>query len=275
MLQDLHIIHRRKPHHFEGVDAPVWATCLRSLAFNPGSEHQAPTDESYRGPEAYRFLLEIVCGLHSPILGETEVFGQFKNFADQWLAREPKWTPLVQRTLADAKAIRSAHLGGLGVQSYGSWVRKHLEAGEVVHVLGSGQLAQEILPYVSKLASKVTVHVRNRKTAKLPDAMELCHKGFDGGALIIAAPISAADVEAWMGEVPATKIFDLRETADSDPIRTQAPRYPLSQIFSEIEQTKKRLAPVIANVKQDISTCSERLATQAIIRPQGWDDLCA
>src|SRR5262245_17342584 len=34
----------------------------------------------YEGSGAYKFLLEIISGLHSPIYGETEVLGQFREF---------------------------------------------------------------------------------------------------------------------------------------------------------------------------------------------------
>jgi hypothetical protein len=39
-----------------------------------------PIVEVFRGQQAYRFLLEVICGLNSPIVGKTAVMGQFKEF---------------------------------------------------------------------------------------------------------------------------------------------------------------------------------------------------
>src|SRR4051794_17953925 len=98
MIQDLRIVHRRKPAKFAPDHGPlVWATCLRSLAFGGTPE---TGDEYYLQGEAYRFLLEVVCGLKSPIVGETEVFGQFKVFSQEWVKREPKRASLIQKLLS-------------------------------------------------------------------------------------------------------------------------------------------------------------------------------
>src|SRR5262245_7763142 len=110
---------------------PVWRTCLREVTFWEHPNDVAVTSDDPRPlveGEAYRLLLEILCGLQSPMLGETQVLGQFKTFlttldADQaWLSR------LGQRLLADAREIRTEHLQGLGSRSYGSAVRRHLES---------------------------------------------------------------------------------------------------------------------------------------------------
>jgi glutamyl-tRNA reductase len=50
--------------------------------------------------------------------------------------------------LVDAKRVRSRHLEGLGSQSYGGMVRQHLKGVPSVIVLGAGQLAEEILPWI-------------------------------------------------------------------------------------------------------------------------------
>ena len=64
-----------------------WQTCLRRIQFLNRFENSAlieaaetdklvpPTVEVYRGNEAYGFLLEVICGLNSPLLGETAVMG--------------------------------------------------------------------------------------------------------------------------------------------------------------------------------------------------------
>ena len=60
----------------------VWRTCVRQVAFvdDPAAIPQGVA--AWHDEAAYAHLLEVVCGLHSPIVGETEVLHQFKVFAD-------------------------------------------------------------------------------------------------------------------------------------------------------------------------------------------------
>ena len=59
----------------------LWRTCLRSIwmGLSPNGISDLPLGpladsvETYTGEAAYGFLLEVVCGLHSPLAGETEV----------------------------------------------------------------------------------------------------------------------------------------------------------------------------------------------------------
>jgi len=273
MIQDLRIVHRLKPHTFSSQEGlPIWATCLRSLAIvNPHFAAET-TDEVFQGENAYRFLLEVICGLKSPIVGETEVFGQFKTFTQEWLKVEPKWASLVQRLLSDAKAIRSEHLLNLGVQSYGSWVRSQLKP-QRVHIVGGGQLASEIYPYLAKQQRSVTVHVRDIGKGFVAPKRLLRDKEFDGGALVIAAPLSAAEIKTWLGGKIPEQVIDLRETSSSDSLGFTG--HVLSDIFSEIEKTKALLQPRLEQIRREIRERSAAAGTQSLLRPQGWDDLCA
>jgi glutamyl-tRNA reductase len=274
MLQEFSILHRRKPFVFEHTDARTWITCLRSLKF--GASHSMDLhDEFYSGADAYRFVLEVVCGLHSPIVGETEVLGQFKIFAQAWLKEDSRWTSLVQRVLADAKAIRSTYLNRLGHQSYGSWLRKNLKPKHI-HILGAGNLTQEVLPYLLKQATRVTLHVRDPKRVTFHcDVQNIRDRGFDHGALIVAAPMNAQDIRTWLNGKTPNQIFDLRDNSNTDPLQLKTEQHGLHDIFTQIEQTKTKLKPLIEQVKHKIYLCSQEANHQVLIRPQGWDDLCA
>src|SRR3979411_147858 len=67
-----------------------WQTCLRRILFLNRFENSALIEaaedsgwgsvEVCRGKNAYGFLLEVICGLNSPLLGETAVMGQFREF---------------------------------------------------------------------------------------------------------------------------------------------------------------------------------------------------
>ncbi len=280
MIQELNIIHRRKPHTFtSNGEIPVWATCLRSLAFAPAElEARRADDEVYSDNSAYRFLLEVVCGLHSPVVGETEVFGQFKVFSQEWLKADPRKAPLVRQILSDAKAIRNQYLRDLGAQSYGSWVRKNLKAPRV-HILGAGILVREILPYLVKEGREVVLHARDVKKIDF-HAGEICEwlsKPLEeGAAVLVAAPVGAREIEPWLTRTPC-QIFDLREDSNRDVICAPGPTelLTLHGIFNEIEQTKGRLQPRLEEVRREIRERSEKAAHRSVLRPLGWDDICA
>jgi glutamyl-tRNA reductase len=279
MLKNLYVVHREKPLLFSDAQVPVWTTCLRSLAFyseEPKSEGM-PGDQLYAQADAYRFILEVICGLHSPVVGETEVFGQFKIFASAWVERDPSRAPLVQRLCADAKEIRSQYLTGQGIQSYGSWIKAHLD-GDTVHILGAGQLAREIEPHIAKISKQVCVHARRPDAVAWTQATALSKRAFtDGGHLVVAAPLTAAQIAEWLGDRRALTIFDLRETSTHDPLAPALAvrHHRLAEIFSHIHSTKQKLAPILASVRAEILTRSQKLEALAQIRPLGWDDLCA
>lgn len=173
-----------------------WQTCLRHVVVAPSEQVQEfrrelstlkLTDadlskvEILEGGVAYGRLLELICGLHSPVVGETEVLGQFKeahsNFQQGWLERnrdaamfsafDQVWRNWASALMEDAKAVRSRHLLDLGSQSYGSVVRRELKAlaGSEVEVLGSGRLALDIIPFIAA-KFQVTIHCRDLVRAR-------------------------------------------------------------------------------------------------------------
>ena len=158
----------------EGEESPpflsqgiLWSTCLRSLVFGFGDcldpvqgEYQV-----YQGQAAYQFCLEVACGLHSPIIGETEVFGQFKklirNYPFKKSYTDQNLKGILEGVCKDAKKVRQSHLLNMGSQSYGSLVRRLIHPQEEVHILGSGHLAEKMLPWIKKVTSRIHVHCRN------------------------------------------------------------------------------------------------------------------
>lgn len=138
------------------------STCLREVrvaALPPqlqttAAECAAVGFERYIGADAYRFMLRLACGLESEIAGETEILGQIK---DAWRAHEAAdaqaasvLRPWMQRLLQDTKEIRSEFVTGLGGATYGSLVRRLLGAETTgpTLLLGAGQLAEAVLPYL-------------------------------------------------------------------------------------------------------------------------------
>ncbi len=63
----------------------VMKTCQRTLVLSFGEcnvskpQNTEVSHEIYHGTEAYTYLLEIICGLKSKLVGENEIVGQFKT----------------------------------------------------------------------------------------------------------------------------------------------------------------------------------------------------
>lgn len=300
MLDELIVLHHpaksgeKWPIAINGLE---WQTCLRRIVLLHKSENAAlvPTlpegSETYEGPAAYNFLLEVICGLQSPLVAETAVMGQYKDFCAG--ARFPlnEWGAFMRRLtsdlLVDAKRVRSQHLEGLGSQSYGGMVRQHLKGVPSVVVLGAGQLAEEILAWIVG-KTDVTVCARNPRranslTEQFPQikltqlSMAPSLDESRETAVVIAAPISATDVKAWMAlqPTPLVKVIDLRGEAETDPLKCSLPVVRLSEMFAALRNERPKLAARVAAARDEIKKAAQRLIEQAQFRPFGWEDLCA
>ena len=299
VLEDLVIFHhpgragQQLPIALNGLE---WQTCLRriSLLHKSICAGAIPTvpeaSEIFEGQDAYNFLLEVVCGLRSPLVGETAVMGQFREFCAkaQFPASEWGWflRRLTSDLLVDAKRVRYRHLEGLGSQSYGGMVRQHLKNIPSVFVLGAGQLAQEILPWLLG-KTDVTLFYRNAVRAesliseyshlRLAQFTMSAHSEHRETAVVIAAPLSAEEIEHWIQSQPATfvKALDLRGEAESNPFHPSFPVVRLSEMFAALKNERPKVAARLAAARAEIRTAAQRLAEQAQFRPFGWEDLCA
>jgi glutamyl-tRNA reductase len=280
-----------------------WQTCLRRILFLNANDSRSmiqaiengevtpSTVEVFRGQDAYRFLLEVICGLNSPIVGETAVMGQFKEFSLR--AKFPK-TPwgtflrqLIANLLLDAKRVRHDHLQGIGSQSYGSLVRQHVKGIREVAVYGAGKLAREILPWLIG-KTKVRVFYRNWQHAKdlleqYPEIELVQCSETDAGwnqdpaGLVIAAPLKADHIQHWTRSQKATftKCLDLRGDAATDPVSISAPVIKLNELFDALRAERERLEGHVEAARAEIKQLVQRQSRQAQFRPLGWEDLCA
>ena len=280
-----------------------WRTCLRRILFLNRTENAAliasaesegllaSAIEVYRGDDAYRFLLEVICGLNSPLVGETAVLGQFREFVAHAKLPGTSWgnflRQLISNLLVDAKRVRHEHLQGLGSQSYGSLVRQHLKGVPSVALLGGGQLAREILPWLIG-KTQVRLFYRNHLHAQalLVDYPEIqlaqfspadAGWGRDETGLVLAAPLSAVEVEQWVGtQSPRFSLcLDLRGDAETDPVSLPFPVIKLSELFDALRSERERLAGRVEAARAETKLLSQRQARQAQFRPFGWEDLCA
>src|SRR6185503_4336319 len=247
VLDDLVVLHHpaktgeKLPITLNGLE---WQTCLRRISLLHKSNRAAlapvvpETSEIFEGKDAYNFLLEVVCGLRSPLVGETAVMGQFREFCAKAKFPASEWGWFLRRLtsdlLVDAKRVRYRHLEGLGTQSYGGMVRQHLKNLPSVFVLGAGQLAQEILPWLIG-KTDVTVFYRNAMRAetlienypevKLAQFKIERHEESRPTALVIAAPVTAREINSWirLQQTPFVKALDLRGEAENDPFLASFP----------------------------------------------------
>lgn len=305
LMEDILLVHRKSNRNFSeelvqrlGNEGAIWQTCLRKILFcteetlNAHAELLEEGDHVLRGEKALSLLLEILCGLHSPIVGETEVFGQFKTFVetrqkmqDILFGDHQKWLHFI---MAEVKKTRAEHLVGIGSQSYGSLIRRHTKSLDSVTLCGSGQLAQEILPWVSH---KKSLQVICRKPSKMQNfAEKYSHLNIStynnsyihGEALVIAAPLSDEQIMELMHkqETRPQAIFDLRGEQNelSSLLVDQFPQVSLTslhQFFAEIEETKKDTQDKLQTLKQVLLEKSMTFMQRLELRPHGWDDLCS
>lgn len=151
----------------------VLQTCQRKLIVTLRGDSFCKQDillstfeTSCTGKEAYLFLLEIICGLKSKLVGENEIVNQFKTSYLSYLN-----TPLVntqiltilEKLLKDAKEIRSKYLMGLCQKTYSSIARKHMiniHKADKILILGSGSLAADLINQFKKKAT-IFISARN------------------------------------------------------------------------------------------------------------------
>jgi glutamyl-tRNA reductase len=292
MLENFTIIHHFGPISDNGANSPppagwfCWKTCLRivTLGFlDPLQEIKIDQNESeiFTGAEAYAFLLEVVCGLHSPVLGETEVMGQFKMLEEETSRSAHVYLKRVFRQiLTDAKFIRQRFLRDTGSRSYGSLLRKYVREAKHISILGSGRLAQEILPWL-KIAPKVNLICRNvEKGKKLIEACQFAEindmsENHFGDVFIIAAKISTIELREFMGHrIGIAKIIDLRDISSEQPLNLPIPTLTLKQLFSEIKGSEVGIQKKIQGAKTLITELAHKCFNSAELRPFGWEDLC-
>jgi glutamyl-tRNA reductase len=263
---------------------PVFRTCRREIAFAEPASMPPADAETLSGETAYAHLLQVICGLDSPMLGETEVMHQFRTFVDGLPAEHHSLQSLGRRLLADARAVRAQHLSGLGSRSYGSAVRRHVRGCERVAVIGTGMLCREVLPFVADDRRLVDVYGR-RPEFDSPLA-SVCYRQLDHSAaesplegqtaLVIAAPVDATVIaQVARRYVSVGCVIDLRGEADAEPVPPLAPIVSLADVFNEMQRAAQVADRRVTAAKGDIARYARAFATRAVLNPSGWHDLCA
>lgn len=280
----LTVVHRLRQEQDAAppLTGTVWATCVREVQFlgdGPASP-EALTDE-----DAYALLLEIVSGLRSPLLGETEVQAQFKTFLAALDPARDGWIhQLGQRVLADVKSLRAHHLQGIGASSYADLALDHVGRASRLVVIGAGALARDVLQAAkpgtpidlwSRRSSDDSVPARDGLRRLLIDDAAGMRAGETGAvSVIVAAPIGRADLDRVLDVYPhIAAVVDLRASDELTPLARPVPRVTLTDLIARHVQAAS--AASIQAARQDIRARARAFAARGQLRPFGWDDLCA
>ena len=174
----------------------ILKTCQRTLligfdghSFATNSLEEQKIDfEQIVGEKAYTYLLQIICGMKSKLIGENEIVGQFKLAYKQYAQKDNRSCSvllILEKLFKDAKEIRSKYLLGLSQKTYSSIARKHIigkHGAANVLILGSGQLAEDLINQLKKKAN-VFISARNQERtqnlAKLHNIEVVPWKDFD------------------------------------------------------------------------------------------------
>jgi glutamyl-tRNA reductase len=263
---------------------PVWRTCLREIAF-VDPRRKADSAGVLSEAAAYGHLLDVICGLDSPIVGETEVMHQFKAFVASLPAEHGALGELGQRLLADAGAIRARYLIGLGPRSYGSAVRRHVRDVPRVALVGTGMLASDVLAFVADEGRVVDLWGR-REAVDMVLAPSVTYRRLDESssmpmaesdtAMVIAAPISSCDISRTAGRYDRlVRIVDLRAEGAEDPPPPVPDLVTLQDVFAEVSRAARGADGRVAAAREEIRQCALAYASREKLRPSGWHDLCA
>lgn len=238
--------------------------------------------QALTGEDAYALVLEIVCGLRSPLVGETEVQAQFKSFLSSLDASTHGWLLRIgQRLLTDAKAIRHEYLQGVGVGGYGHLALRRA-AGARLAIVGAGALALDILAHAEpgraidvwrrrggddlRVAHGACRHLRIQDADALP-------RQSGSTSIIVAAPVEADALDRIAACYPQlVDVVDLRARDEVTALDRRVPRTTLLEMLAGADtgplQPVASARAAVRERARDFTVCRQ-------LRPFGWDDLCA
>jgi len=285
------ILHRKNLKHplsvGENKSLAVWSTCQREIGFywsEDWVDDYAEGDDIYIGFSGLQFLTEVISGLHSELIGETEVQGQFKVFIESELSKIPQFSvikPWLQKVLTLVKNVRAEFFCGTGVSSYGGLARQFLNDEKSVHMFGNGSLVEGMMPWLEQ--SNVQIYARNPKAVGTKfekfKNVQLCSYTQAQrlyGALIIAAPLKAVDIKKYLRSHNLSLVLDFRGESAFDPIIIDGVKViSLHEMWTMLEEAKVEKAQQKEKALKWILNQIEQLEAHSKVRPFGWDDLCA
>ena len=267
----------------------LWETCVRQVII--GTEyvpHNLKNFKVVKSVKAYRFLLEVLCGLHSPMIGETEIMCQYKaliNPDNDHLKYTTIEFSFWNNLLKEAKQVRSRFLQNYGQQSYGGIVYKHAHAYDEISIIGSGSLTASILPHLSKLDKKISIQCRTQakgevfqnKYSNIEKVVSIGNKQCSQNTLlVIAAPIETEWLEDYINNNRMDMVIDLRSTQDHTLVNKDITNkyLDLNDVFDDVQAGIKKVNAAAHLAKIEIAKKSLLWLCKTQHRPYGWEDVC-
>lgn len=207
---ELHRAHRRLAE--TGLSAFVLSTCLRVEVAVAGDvdaassvlavlfgEATSPHEGKVRQDESvFDHLCRVAAGLESPVVGEREIFAQFRQAVEAFdLEHAPTQAlePVLARVLGVARTVRR-RLAEPPEGSLGAIAAERVTAFREVAVLGAGAMARAATTALSELDvsvfSRRPVVVDRRPSRTWSEVAE----AFGYPAVVVAVPV-AADLLPW------------------------------------------------------------------------------
>ncbi len=264
----------------------IWETCLRKIIFTENKDSTLSEEkvnfDLFEDEQALVFLLEVLCGLQSKVIGETEIFGQFKQFLETEDAKKISFfknQQFVQFLFKQVKEIREKFITHLGVNSYGSMIRKICQTDEEISLIGYGQLAKKILPWLGQ--RQIKIYVRDKSKYQNQENFQFLNmsEAVFSSTLIVAAPIQTEHLLTLINSASGvSKIVDCRSLEE----KVQSLKHKLWQteiielndLFAQAEAKQEKMKSMIPLINQEIRDRVQSYLMKAQHRPQGWEDLC-
>jgi hypothetical protein len=259
--------------------------------------------EVFKGKEAYLFLLRLATGLLSEVVGETDIFGQFKEawrqLSLQSSSKQAGISQWVQRVFEDTKEIRTQYLQSLGGSSYGSLVRKLLRDRDSsfqnpILVVGAGQIARSVAPLLLEselwLWNRDPIHLcafyedllgrAQAPMKKIQTKEEEAQAWKQASHIVICIPFDSTEDQRriqWFlaNPSPNRTIIHLGGMKEQAGLWQSVPQfYCLSDLFA-LNGSLSKVRSV--QVTQAERACEERAKLRALgvslSIPHGWEDL--
>lgn len=302
MLNDLKVINLPSATDIEQFNCGnffVLKTCQRTLIL--GFHHelisfsQYTKAELHTGPDAYKFLLEVICGLKSKLVGENEIVSQFKESYSNFLThpfKNPLVIDLLNKLFQDAKKIRSKFLTHIGQLSYSGIVKKIIktktQSNEIL-IFGSGNLTLDLIKVLLK-RNEITICARNNekleRIRKLFDIqiVEWTNRDLWKNQQTVVNTIGANDTtlfkenefKEWKNNTDDTRLFiDLGSPSvvDSNLSKEQG-LYLLENIFGKGQILDKQKCEKVEKAKEEIEGITLRRKMNFSHQiPFGWEEL--
>ncbi|TGL56641.1 glutamyl-tRNA reductase [Leptospira ognonensis] len=265
-----------------------WHTCMRSVYLSDkrllsvdSEELISKKYEIYFGFEAYTFLLEIVCGLHSKLFGESEIQGQFRDRFKESQLNNTSLSLMLQKLrdqiLEHSKIVRTTFLTGFGRQSYGSLCEKFLIGSSHIHLFGTGNLAKSLIPYLLDHHRTVVLYGRNKaRLSELRQEFKVQTGQWenyisDFHPVIIAS--SYYSEYMMQKHQAASVVLDFRENTISEIGKKKSNYIPFSQILATIQNTEIKIDLLKPKVRSLIFELTQNREDEQTHFINGWEDL--